>query len=110
RASVDYDGIGANEPDRFNLVLQRVRTARSEHVEDQEIFRRVSILPDANRYLADALAESQLVRLVSAVPSVRPDRTLGEDGRSLAGYAHSSPDGDDGAPLSDYDIIGSASA
>src|SRR5690606_11511563 len=76
RASVDYDGIGVNEPDRFNLVLQRVRTARSEHVEDQEIFRRVSILPDANRYLADALAESQLVRLVSAVPSVRPDRTL----------------------------------
>ena len=40
RASVDYDNIGANEPDRFNLVLQRVRSPGSEHIEDQEIFRR----------------------------------------------------------------------
>ena len=25
RASVDYDGIAAHEPERFNLVVQRVR-------------------------------------------------------------------------------------
>ena len=29
RASVDYDGIGEGEPDRFNLVVQRVRSAAS---------------------------------------------------------------------------------
>ena len=40
RAAVDYDGIGDNEDDCFNLVLQRVRTPGSEHIEDQEIFRR----------------------------------------------------------------------
>ena len=40
RASIDYDNIGSNEDDRFNLVLQRVRTLGSEHIEDQEIFRR----------------------------------------------------------------------
>ena len=46
RASVDYDGIGDNEEDCFNLVIQRVRAAGSEHVEDQEIFRRLSIDAD----------------------------------------------------------------
>jgi len=46
RASVDYDNVGANEPDRFNLVVQRVRTRGSERIEDQEIFRRVSVVPD----------------------------------------------------------------
>lgn len=39
RAAIDYDGIGVNEADRFNLVLQRVRAPGSEHIEDQEIFR-----------------------------------------------------------------------
>ncbi len=31
RASVDYDNIAPSEDDRFNLVLQRVRTLGSEH-------------------------------------------------------------------------------
>ncbi|TLY96676.1 MAG: phage tail sheath family protein, partial [Gammaproteobacteria bacterium] len=30
RASVDYDGLNSAERDRFNLVVQRVRTAGSE--------------------------------------------------------------------------------
>ena len=51
RASVDFDNIGANEPDRFNLVLQRVRSAGSEHIEDQEIFRRLSVTPGTPRYV-----------------------------------------------------------
>jgi hypothetical protein len=45
RASVDYDGIQAHETDRFNLILQRIRSPGSEFIEDQEIFRRLSILP-----------------------------------------------------------------
>lgn len=109
RASVDYDGIAENEDDRFNLVVQRVRAPQSEHVEDQEIFRRLSIKRDDPRYVVEALVDSQLVRAVSAAPAVRPERTLRHDGRGLIGYVYSNSDGNDGAPLSDYDIIGSAS-
>jgi hypothetical protein len=108
RVSIDYDGIGVLEEDRFNLVIQRVRAPGSEHVEDQEIFRRVSVLPDSNRNVARALVESTLARVVGPLPPVRPDRTVRRDGRGTIGYVHSNPDGDDGAPLTDYDIIGSA--
>jgi hypothetical protein len=108
RAAVDYDGIGDNEEDLFNLVLQRVRTPGSEHIEDQEIYRRVSVSPDAQRTLPVVLADSELVRLAGEVPEVRPDETPRSDPRGLAGYVLSGPDADDGAPLSDYDIIGSA--
>ncbi len=109
RVSVDYDGIDDNEQDRFNLVLQRVRAPGSEHIEDQEIHRRVSVLPVAgSRYVATALVESTLARPVGAVPPARPDRTLSADGRGPVGYVSSSPNGDDGAPLTDYDVIGSA--
>ncbi len=108
RASVDYDGISAGEQDCFNLVIQRVRAAGSEHVEDQEIFRRLSIRADAIRFVAAALTESSLARVTGEVPVMRPERTLRHDGRGSIGYVHSNPDGDDGAPLTDYDIIGSA--
>jgi hypothetical protein len=107
RASVDYDNIGVNEDDRFNLVLQRVRTAGSEHIEDQEIFRRLSVMPGSTRYVVAALQESTLVRVRGAVPDVRPDRTFQQDGRQAIGYVDSNPDGDDGEPLTDYDLIGS---
>jgi uncharacterized protein len=108
RAAVDYDGIGENEDTLFNLVIQRVRTPGSEHIEDQEIYRRLSVGEDSPRSLAQSLAESQLVRIAGDAPTVRPDATPRSDPRGLAGYALSGPDADDGAPLSDYDIIGSA--
>ena len=108
RAAVDYDGIGDNEEDCFNLVLQRVRVPGSEHIEDQEIYRRLSVLPDATRFVATVLTESQLARVAGAVPSTRPEPTPSSDARGLAGYVASSPDGDDGGPLTDYDVIGSA--
>ena len=54
RASVDYDAVESKDHDRFNLVVQRVRTAGSEQIEDQEIFRRLSITPGADRFVADA--------------------------------------------------------
>jgi hypothetical protein len=62
RASVDYDGIESAEADRFNLVIQRVRTAGSEQIEDQEIFRRLSVLPGTDRFAADVLLGSRLRR------------------------------------------------
>jgi hypothetical protein len=110
RASVDYDNITAGEPDRFNLVVQRVRTRGSEHIEDQEIFRRVSVMSDTTRFVATALQESQLVRVRGPVPAARPDRTFRVGSRHPIGYVDSNPDGDDGAPLTDYDVIGSPEA
>ncbi len=109
RAAVDYDGIGDNEDDCFNLVLQRVRTPGSEHIEDQEIYRRLSLRADNPRNVVPMLADSQLARIAGEVPAWRPAPTPSSDPRGLAGYVLSSPDADDGAPLTDYDIIGSAS-
>jgi hypothetical protein len=108
RASVDYDNIEPGEDDRFNLVLQRVRSLGSEHVEDQEIFRRISTAPGTTRFVSTALQESHLVRVRGAVPQARPDRTLSAGARHPIGYVDSNPDGEDGAPLTDYDLIGSA--
>jgi phage tail sheath protein FI len=108
RASVDYDGLSSLERDRFNLVVQRVRTAGSELVEDQEIYRRVSVVPASGRFVPDMLLGSRLVRVAGAVPAQRPDRSAGGPGGVAVGYTLSNPDGDDGAPLTDYDIIGAA--
>jgi hypothetical protein len=110
RASVDYDGLTAAEGDRFNLVVQRVRTAGSELVEDQEIYRRVSVAADSSRCVTNVLLQSTLVRVHGAVPAQRPDRSAGGPGGVAVGYTLSNPDGDDGAPLSDYDVIGARAA
>ena len=107
RASVDYDGLSAVDTDRFNLVVQRVRTAGSELVEDQEIYRRVSVRTDAPGFVTDVLLQSSLVRIHGPVSEHRPDRSAGAPGGVAVGYTLSNPDGDDGAPLTDYDVIGS---
>jgi hypothetical protein len=107
RASVDYDAIDAKDHDRFNLVVQRVRTAGSEQIEDQEIFRRLSVTPGHERFVADALLESRLVRVQGSVPAERPARTPAANNGAVIGYTPSNPDGDDGGPITDYDIIGS---
>ena len=108
RASVDYDGIVESEPDRFNLVLQRVRAANSELIEEQEIFRRLSVLEETGRSVAAILMDSRLARVVGDVPAQRPDRSVRNLESPIVGYINSNTDGDDGAPLTDYDIIGSA--
>jgi uncharacterized protein len=108
RASVDYDGIQPHEPDRFNLILQRIRAPGSEFIEDQEIFRRLSILPGADRSIMDLLTDSRLVRLHGPLPAQRPDRPRGNSPFAAVGYVMSNGDGDDGDVLSDYDIIGDA--
>jgi phage tail sheath protein FI len=109
RASVDYDGIPEGDSDRFNLVVHRVRSAGSELIEDQEIVRRASLRPDSGRFLPDLLLHSRLVRALEPLPEQRPVRSAGPGGSPI-GYALSNPDGDDGGPLTDYDIIGSAAA
>jgi uncharacterized protein len=108
RASIDYDNIAADDEERFNLVVQRVRSPGSERIEAQETFRGVSVDPESPRFLATALLESSLVRVRGHVPRQRPDRTLMPGTNLPIGYVHSNPDGDDGRPLSDYDVIGSS--
>jgi hypothetical protein len=107
RASVDYDNIPAENTSCFNLTLQRVRAQGTAHVEDQEIFHRLSLEPTAEDYLPAALAQSELVRMLGEVPAQRPDRTVDPASGLATAYVSSSSDGDDGAPLTDYDLIGS---
>src|SRR5690349_21124447 len=88
----------------------RGSTAGSEQIEDQEIFRRRSVTPGADRFIADALLESRLVRVQGSVPLERPTRTPAANNGAVIGYTPSNPDGDDGGPITDYDVIGSAQA
>ena len=105
RAAVDYDAIGAT--DRFNLIVQRLAVAGSEQVQEQEILRNLSIEPGSARFVADVLQSSDLARVVGAVPPARPDPTGVSPAGTSVGYVGINADGDDGGPLSDYDIIGS---
>ena len=107
RASVDYDNIAADDRSEFNLTVQRVRAQGTAQVEDQEIFHKLSLEPTAERYLPRAIADSQLIQLAGEVPAERPDRTLDAASGMASGYVNSNSDGDDGAPLTDYDLIGS---
>jgi hypothetical protein len=108
RASVDYDNIAAEDSSDFNLTVQRVRAQGTAQVEDQEIFRKLSIEPTAEGYLPRAIADSELIQLAGEIPAQRPDRTLDAASGLATGYVNSNSDGDDGAPLTDYDLIGSA--
>ena len=106
RASVDYDGIGSNEVDQFNLVLQRLRVPGSELIEEQEIVRRVSVRHSAERSVERLLARSRLVCVIGALPIERPDRTWPKPSAGLIGYVAANNDGADGTDLTDYDLIG----
>jgi hypothetical protein len=110
RASVDYDGIAPDDDARFNLVVQRVGGLGSERIEEQEIFRRVSTRRDSGRFVADAMADSALVRVVGDVPLRRPSLTPGLAPGAIVGYVGANNDGDDGRPVTDYDVIGSVAA
>jgi len=107
RASVDYDNIPVENTSDFNLTVQRVRASGAAHVEDQELFLKVSMMPTAEAYLPRAIAQSELIQLAGGVPAQRPDRTLDMVSGLATGYVNSNSDGDDGAPLTDYDLIGS---
>jgi hypothetical protein len=108
RASVDYDNIPAADTADFNLTVQRVRVQGTAQVEDQEIFKALSVAPTAPGYLPQALRDSQLIELAGDPPAQRPDPTLDAASGLATAYVNSNCDGDDGAPLTDYDLIGRA--
>lgn len=107
RACVDYDHIPADRTSDFNLTVQRVRLQGTLRVEDQEIFANLSLQPDSPRHLPAALARSELIRVAGPLPARRPDLTPDPASGLATGYVPSNCDGDDGGPLSDYDLIGS---
>jgi len=100
RAAVDYDRIDANDEDRFNLTVQRI-SPDTGMVVDQEIFRRVTCQKDKRDFVEDALLSSTLIRAQTPLPAGRPAATE-------QSYAEHAQRGNDGAQLSDYDLVGSA--
>jgi len=106
RASVDYDGIDAKE-ERFNLVVQRLARPGSQLVEDQELFRALSMDDSDDRFIVDALRTSELVQLGGPLPDHRPDATRAEHPGQPLPYIEMSAPGSDGDELTDYDIVGS---
>ncbi len=106
RASVDYDQV-EQQPDRFNLVIQRTRGLDSRLVQDQELYPAVSLNQADARFIVDALKDSALIRLSGPVPRNRPDATHAANPGDPIPYVKMSAAGTDGDALTDYDIIGS---
>jgi hypothetical protein len=107
RASVDYDGFSRPEDKRFNLVVQRLARPGSQLVEDQELFRGLSMDESGERFVVDILRGSELVQLGGPLPDFRPDATRPEHPGQPLPYIDMSRPGGDGEELSDYDIVGS---
>jgi len=104
RAAVDFDGLGPDETDEFNLLVQRVRAPQSDVVDAQEYYPRASALRGTPRYLEDLLSSSALVSCQQSCPGLRPLAT------PVRQWRCSRPDGDDGLAPSDHDLIGSPEA
>jgi phage tail sheath protein FI len=100
RAAVDYDRIEPGDEDRFNLTVQRI-SPDTGLVADQEIFRRVTCKEGERDFVEDALLSSTLIRAQIPLPAGRPAATK-------ESYAEHAQRGNDGAQLSDYDLVGSA--
>ncbi len=108
RASVDYDGLGTDQTDAFNLIVQRLDSARRPLVVEQEIYRGVFADPEHPEYVGHALLQSSLVKVAADSDSVRPSRTVRAGVGSAVGYVYSESEGTGTPHPSDYDLIGSA--
>lgn len=106
RAAVDYDGIGDDNIELFNLTLQRV-DPRTDLIIDQEMFERLSFVDSAENFVADILLTSSIARVECPYPTHRPDATIGSDSRFDLEWVGHIQHGTDGSELSDYDLIGS---
>jgi uncharacterized protein len=106
RVSIDYDRV-EEDPERFNLVVQRLARAGSQLIEDQELYPAVSISGRDARFIVDALEDSELIAVVGPLPSRRPDATLARHRGNAIPYLELTKAGVDGGGLTDYDIVGS---
>ena len=107
RISIDYEQA-EQDPDRFNLVVQRLGCSGSAQlIEDQELYPLISVRPDDERYIGKVLSLSRLVALAGSVPGARPLATPPFRPGEPVRYVGLTAPGNDGAELTDYDIIGS---
>lgn len=107
RVSVDYDGIPPDDEERFNLVVHRLASRHKPIVEQQEIYRSVSIDPGDPDFFVHALSRSELVRPDGPAPMARPDVTRCPGASNTAPYQYSDEDWRENLSLTDYDLIGS---
>jgi hypothetical protein len=107
RASVDYDDIQADDKNHFNLTIHRLNTPEQRLVEEQEIYRGLSVDADDPMFIAQVLESSALVRLCGETPDQRPERTLGTGADVGFSYLYSVVDRNKSRQASDYDLIGS---
>ena len=108
RAAIDYDGIPATDLWRFNLTVQRIRSPANPLVEEQEIWRAVTVAADDEAFVGDVLAGSGLVRIHGEAPRARPFITAGATGIGPVAYVHGRGDWRSASAPTDYDLIGSA--
>ena len=106
RVSIDYEQV-ENDPQLFNLVVQRVNAAGNRLIEDQEIYPLISTRETDARFVGKVLGDSRLIALAGAVPPARPLATPPERPGAPFRYVSMSAAGEDGDELTDYDIIGS---
>jgi len=106
RASIDYDGIPVGDTDRFNLVIHRLASHDKPLVEEQEIYRALSVDPGDPDFVAHALIDSELVYVAGPVPLTRPDITRCPGLGIGAAYEYADDDWHEHSPLTDYDLVG----
>lgn len=110
RASVDFDGIPEHDEERFNLVVQRLRSENSVWIDEQEYFRGLTIDATSRDYMGKILAQSTLVRFVGGPPESRPLLTIKPGTVREAGYVGTHAQAVTSPAPGDYDLVGSAAA
>jgi len=110
RACVDYEGIAAEDRQRFNLVIHRFRSPAQPLVEEQESWAAVTVDPGGPDYIGDVLTASSLVQLQEPPPAERPTRTLGGNGAQSVRYVYSRSEWQGDNTPTDYDLIGAREA
>lgn len=106
RASIDYDGIPVGDEARFNLVIHRLASQDRPIVEEQEIYRALSVDPADPDFITHALIDSDLVYVAGPVPLTRPDITRCPGLWIGASYAYADDDWREQSLLTDYDLVG----
>ena len=106
RAAIDYDGIPPSDAQRFNLVVHRLQSRDRPFIEQQEVYRGLSVdIADPN-FIGHALLESGLVRISGRIPGERPQLTFHSGIEIGSSYIYVDPDWPETECLNDYDLIG----
>lgn len=105
RVAIDVDNVADGNLNRFNLVVHRLTSSDRPIVEEQEIFRGVSIDPEDSRFITDVLLNSRLVRVLGNPPLERPYVNALDNS-----FAYTCGEWDEAETVTDYDLIGSPAA